>query len=282
MYSTTSRCLCHSESCANHAIKLAIILAASYSLSSSLRFTRYRPRHVRSLTRRVLLAPILVTSYSLSYSPCPTRYHPRRVLRTIVLAASYSLSYSSRPTRSHTRHVLLALILAVSDSLLSTPPASSLPSSSRRRAHRVLLIASCSSRRVHHVVLIVSGSSRRAPRVVSYLPTFICFRHFAMLHASKTAAMDVTLDACAGNAKCGSSIYRCALDIENRTGLSHYAWNPLHVCECDASICCDVPCLDSQRNHGAKTRVVRMPFALTQLRPEGKCPDTAASRRKVP
>jgi len=232
MYSTTSRCLCHSESCANHAIKLAIILAASYSLSSLPRLTRYRPRHV-------LLALILVASYSPSYSPCPTRY--RLLCR-----------------RPHRR-----------------PPHS-------RRAHRVVLIASCSSRRAHQVVFIASGSSRQAHRVVSYLPTFLCFRHSAMLRASKTAAMDVTLGACAGNAKCGSSIYRCTLDIENRTGLSHYAWNQLRVCECDASICCDVPCLDSQRNHGAMTRVVRMPFALTWLRPEGKCPDTAASRRKMP
>jgi len=103
-----------------------------------------------------------------------------------------------------------------------------------------------------------------------------------MLHVSNTVAMDVMLGACAGNAKCGSSIYRCTLDIENRTGLSHYAWNPLRVCECDVSICCDVPCLDSQRNHGAMTRIVWMPFALTQLRPEGKFPDTAASRRKIP
>ena len=115
MYSTTSRCLCHSESCANHAIKLAIILAASYSLSSS-------PRPTSSHTRRVLLAPILVTSYSLSYSPCPTRYRPRR-------------------RRPHCH-----------------PPHS-------RRAHRVVLIASCSSRRVHRVVLIASGSSCRAHRV---------------------------------------------------------------------------------------------------------------------
>jgi len=96
------------------------------------------------------------------------------------------------------------------------------------------------------------------------------------------AAMDVMLGACAGNAKCGSSIYRRRLDIENRTGLSHYAWNPLRVCECDVSICCDIPCLDSQGNHGAMTGVVRMPFALTRLRPEGKCPDTAVSRRKMP
>jgi len=250
VYSTTSLCLCHSESCGNHAIKLAIILAASYSLSSSLRLTRYRPR-------RILLALILVASYSLPYSSRLTRSHTRRVLLAIVHAAG----------------ILIAILLIVVALIVSC---------SSRRAHRVVLIASYSSRRVHHVVLIALGSSRRAHRVVLYLPTFLCFRHSAMLRASKTAAMDVTLGACAGNAKCGSSIYRCTLDIENRTGLSHYAWNPLRVCECDASICCDVPCLDSQRNHGAMTRVVRMPFALTRLRPEGKCPDTAASRRKIP
>ena len=45
------------------------------------------------------------------------------------------------------------------------------------------------------------------------------------------SAIDVTLGACAGNAKCGSRIYRRTLDIENRTGLSHYAWNLLRVCE---------------------------------------------------
>jgi len=97
VYSTTSQCLCQSEGCANHAIKLAIILAASYSLSSS---------------------------------PRLTRYHPRHVLLAIVVAASYSLSSSPRPTRARTRHVLLVLILTASYSLSSTPPASSLPSSS--------------------------------------------------------------------------------------------------------------------------------------------------------
>jgi len=310
VYSTTSRCLCHSESCANHAIKLAIILAASYSLSSSPRLTRYRPRHVllalilvasyslpyssrltRSHTRRVLLAIILAASYSLSYSSRPTRYRPRRVLLALILVASNSLPYSSRLTRSHTCRVLLAIVLAASYSLSYLPcPTRYCPRRRRphchpphsRRAHRVVLIASCSSCRVHCVVLITSCSSRRAHCVMSYLPTFLCFRHSAMLRVSKTAAMDVTLGACTGNAKCGSSIYRCTLDIENRTGLSHYAWNPLHVCECDASICCNVPCLDSQRYHGAMTCIVRMPFALIRLRPEGKCPNTAASRRKMP
>jgi len=124
---------------------------------------------------------------------------------------------------------------------------------------RIMFISSCSSRRAHHVVLIASCSSCRAQRVVSYLPTFLFFR-----------------------AKCGSSIYRCTLDRMNRTGLSHYAWNPLRVCECNKSIWYDVPCLDRQHDRGAMTCVVRMPFALTRLRPEGKCSDTAASRRKMP
>jgi len=44
VYSTTSRYLCHSESCANLVTKLAIILAASYLQSSSLHPTCYRPR----------------------------------------------------------------------------------------------------------------------------------------------------------------------------------------------------------------------------------------------
>jgi hypothetical protein len=82
------------------------------------------------------------------------------------------------------------------------------------------------------------------------------------------AAMDVTLDACAGYSKCGSGIYRYTLDITNTIGLSHYVWDQLH---------CDVPWLDSQRDRDAITRVVwtRLTYvqkenALTRLRPEGK------------
>jgi len=132
-------------------------------------------------------------------------------------------------------------------------------SCSSRRAHRVVLIASCLSCRAQRVVLIASCSLRRTRCVVLYLPTFLFF--------------------CA---KCGSSIYRCTLDRMKRTGLSHYAWNPLRVCECDTSICCDVLCLDSQRDRGAMTCVIQTPFALTRQHPEGKCPDTAVSRRKMP
>jgi len=138
VYSTTSRCLCHSESCANHAIKLTIILAASYSLSSSPRLTRYRPR-------RVLLALILVASYSLPYSSRLTRSHTRRVLLAIV----------------HAPGVLIAILLIVVMLIASC---------SSRRADRVVLIASCSSRRAHRVGLIASGSSRRV--VFANFPLF--------------------------------------------------------------------------------------------------------------
>jgi len=66
-----SRCIvqlpavCHSESCANHVTKLAIILAVSYLQSYSLRPTCYRPRrrcphchppHSRCAHRVVLIA----------------------------------------------------------------------------------------------------------------------------------------------------------------------------------------------------------------------------------
>jgi len=90
------------------------------------------------------------------------------------------------------------------------------------------------------------------------------------------AAMGVTLGAFAGNAKCVVAYIDVhTVDIKNRTGLSHYVWNLLRVCECDPSICCDVLYLDSQRERGAMTRMVR-------TRPVGKCPDTAAFRRKIP
>jgi len=58
VYSTTSRCLCHSESCSNHVTKLTIILAASYSLSSSPHLTRSHSHHV--LLAIVLAAGVLI------------------------------------------------------------------------------------------------------------------------------------------------------------------------------------------------------------------------------
>jgi len=201
---------------------------------------------------------LTMSQSSPSYSPCLTCNHTRCILLAIVLATgtliniilavSYARSYSPRrrahrhPPHSRRAHRVVFIL-----------------SCSSRRAHCVVLIVSCSTRRAHRVVLIASCSSHRAQRVVSYLPTFLCFP-----------------------TKCGSSIYRCTLDRMNRTGLSHYAWNPRRVCECDKSICCDLLCLDSQRDRGAMTLVVQTPFALTRQRSEGKCPDTAASRRKMP
>jgi len=177
-----------------------------------------------------------------------------------------SQSYSPCPTcyrpcrgwHAH-RHLLIVVVLIASCSSRRAHRVVLIASPSSRRTQCVALIASYSTRRAHHVVLITLCSSRCAQHVVSYLPTFLSF-----------------------HAKCGSSMYRCTLDRMNRTGLSHYAWNQLRVCECDKSICCDVPCLDSQRDRCAITRVVQTPFALTWQRPEGKYPDTAASRRKMP
>jgi len=188
-----------------------------------------------------------------SYPPHPTHYCPRHVLLALILATSYLPSYLLHLTRSHTHRVLLAIVHATGVLIAILLIV-------------VVLIALC---RICQLSF-VSDTQSNATHVKT-----------ALLHVM-IAVMDVTLGACARNTKCGSSIYRCTLDIVSRTGLSHYAWNPPRVCECDMSIWCDVPCLDSQCNHGAMTRVIRMPFALTQLHAEGKYPDTAVSRRKMP
>jgi len=79
----------------------------------------------------------------------------------------------------------------------------------------------------------------------------------ALLHVM-IAVMGVTLGAFAGNVKCVVAYIDVhTVDIKNRTGLSHYAWNPLRVCEWDLSICYDVPHLDSQRDRAAMTRRVQ-------------------------
>jgi len=81
VYCTTSRCLCHSESCANLDTKLAIILVASYSLPYPPRLTRSHTRHFLPaivLAAGTLIDIILAASYTRSYSPRPIHYHSRR------------------------------------------------------------------------------------------------------------------------------------------------------------------------------------------------------------
>jgi len=165
----------------------------------------------------------------------------------IILAASYSLSSSPRLTCSHSHHVVLAIVLATGVLIAILLIV-------------VVLIVSC---RICQLSF-VSDTQSNATHVKT-----------ALLHVM-IAAMGMTLGAFAGNAKCVVVYIDVhTVDIKNRTGLSHYAWNPLRVCECDPSICCDVLCLDSQRKRGAMTRVVR-------IHPVGKCPDMAASRKKMP
>ena len=224
-YCTTSRrCSCHSQSCANHV--LAIVLAAS-----------------------ILIDIVLVTVYStISLCLCHSESCANQVTKlAIILAVSYSLSSSPRLTRSHGRHVLLCIVLAAGVLIA------------------ILLIV---------VVLVVSCPICQLS-FVSDTRSNATHIKTALLHVI-IAAMGVTLGAFAGNAKCVVAFIDVhTIDIKNRTGLSHYAWNPLRVCERDASICCDVPRLDSQCDCAVMTCVIR-------TRPVGKFPDTAASRRKIP
>jgi hypothetical protein len=91
------------------------------------------------------------------------------------------------------------------------------------------------------------------------------------------AAMGVTQGAYARYAKCCSNVHRCTLRY-NEYNWIESLWNQL---------LCHFPCHDTQRDRGAVTSIVRTPFPLTlyvlrtRLRPEGNCPDTAASRRHV-
>ena len=165
----------------------------------------------------------------------------------IILAVPYLLSSSPRLPCSHSRYVLHAIVLA------------------SRVLIAILLIV---------VVLITSCRICQLP-FVSDTQSNATHVKTALLHVM-IAAMGVTLGAFTANAKCVVAYIDVhTIDIKNRTGLSYYAWNPQRVCEYDPSICCDVLRLDSQRNHTAMTCVIR-------TRPVGKCPDMAASRRKMP
>jgi len=141
----------------------------------------------------------------------------------------YSLSSSPRLTRSHSRHILLAIVLAAGVLIAILLIV-------------VVLIASC---RICQLSFVSNTQSNATCIKTALLQVMI-------------AAISVTLGAFAGNAKCVVAYIEVhTVDIKNRTGLSHYAWNPLRVCECDPSICCDILHLDSQRKRGAMTRVVR-------------------------
>jgi len=106
VYSSTSQCLCHSESCANMSqsspsysprptlyrpchILLALIVATSYSLS-------------RVLTASTLIDIVLVKVYSTTFwCLCHSESYANHVTKlTIILAASYSLSSISKKMKS--------------------------------------------------------------------------------------------------------------------------------------------------------------------------------------
>jgi len=156
VYCSTSRCLCHSESCANLVTKLAIILAASYlqsyfaasySLSSSPlapSLTSYSSLCIVQLpgVSVTLRAVLTMSQSSQSYLPCPTCYRPRR-------------RWCAHRHPPHSRRAHRVVFIS---------------SSSSRRAHRIVLIVSCSTRSAHRVVLITSCSTRRV--VFANFPLF--------------------------------------------------------------------------------------------------------------
>jgi len=189
-------------------------------------------------------------SYSLSSSPPAsslTSYSSLSILKlpgvSVTLRAALTMSQSSPSYSPHPTPIVLAAGVLIAILLIV-----------------VVLIASCRICQLSFVSDMQSNS--------------ICVKT-ALQHVMITA-MGVTLGAFAGNAKCVVAYIDVhTVDIKNRPGLSHYTWNPLRVCECDPSICSNVPCLDSQCKRGAMTRIVR-------THPVGKCPDTAASRRKMP
>ena len=212
-------------------ILLALIVATSYSLSSSPRLTRSQSRHVLLaivLAAGVLIDIVLVTVYSIpSQCLCHSESCANHVTKlAIILTASYSLSSLPRLTHSHSRHVLLAIVLTA-DVLIA-----------------ILLI----------VVVLIASCHICQLSFVSYTQSNAMRDKTALLHVM-IVVMGVTLGAFAGNAKCVVAYYIDVhiVDIKNRTGLSHYAWNPLRVCECDLCICCNVPRLDSQRDCAAMT-----------------------------
>jgi len=141
-----------------------------------------------------LRAVLTMSESSPQYLLRPTRYRPCSILLALILAASYLLSYWPHLTCSHTRHILLAIVHATGVLF----------------AIILIVVVPIVSCRICQLSF-VSDTQSNATRVKTEL-----------LHVM-IAVIDVMLGACTGNAKCSSSIYRCTLDIENITRLSHYA-----------------------------------------------------------
>ena len=144
-----------------------------------------------------------------SYSPRPTCYHQRRVLLALIVATSYSLS-SSPPATLLTSYsslcflqlpgvsVTLRAALTMSQSLQSYLPCPTRYCTRCWRPHR-------------H-----PPHSCHAHHLVSYLPTFLCFRHAEQcyMRPNSITACDNRRDACDAGCFCWkrevcSSIYRC-------------------------------------------------------------------------
>ena len=247
-----------------HCVLLTLIVTMSYSLSSSPRLTRSHSRHIILtivLAAGVLIDIVLVTVYSTtSRCLCHSESYANHVTKlAIIHAASYSLSSSSRLTHHVVSYLPTFLCFQHTEQCYAYQNS----------------ITACDIAILLIVVVLIVWCRICQLTFVSDTQSNATHIKTALLHVM-IAVMGVMLGAFAGNAKCVVAYIDVhTVDIKDRTGLSHYTWNPRHVCKCDPSICCDVPCLDSQRKRGAMTCVIR-------TRPVGKCPDTAVSSRKMP
>ena len=141
----------HSESCANHVTKLAIILVASYSPLYSLHLTH-------SHTDHILLAIIIATSTLIDI-----------LLVTVYYTTSWCLCYSQScanhfKARHHTHRVLLAIILTAGVLIA------------------ILLIV---------IVLITLCSSCCAHHIVFNTLCYFCQRSFVSAQSAVVAYIDV-------------------------------------------------------------------------------------------
>jgi len=144
-----------------------------------------------------------------SYSLRPTGYHPHRFLLALIVAMSYSLS-SSPPASSLTSYSSLCFLQL---SCVSVTLRAALTMSQSSPSYSPRPTRYCPSRRIPHRH---PAQGCRAHRVVSYLPTFLCFQHVEQCYARQNSitACDDRGDGYDAGCFCWkcevcSSIYRC-------------------------------------------------------------------------
>jgi len=155
---------------------------------------------------------------------------------------------------AHTRHGLLAIVLAAG-TLIDIILAASYPLSFSPPAPS---LTSYSSRCIVHLPTVCHSDS--------------CTNHItklAIILAASYLLSSSLLAVCSSPSSSQSSCSSCRVHLI------------VLIASCSSRLAHRVVLIASCSSRRAQ-RIVQTPFALTRQRPEGKCPDTAASRRKMP